>query len=118
MEHAPGTIFREPSGDACDHYRLYRQDLTTLKWDQLVNIEELKVDDAEPIVAELAEFIDAVVANDLRDLEPRLKRHRQGASRPPPEGRAGRVGGGLGDGHQPAQAQAGQARDGHFLGWI
>lgn len=31
IEHAPGTIFREPSGDACDHYRLYRQDLTTLK---------------------------------------------------------------------------------------
>lgn len=36
------------------------QDLTTLKWDQLVNIEDLKVDDGEPIVAELAEFIDAV----------------------------------------------------------
>jgi beta-glucosidase len=30
MEHTPGTIFREPSGDACDHYRLYKQDLTTL----------------------------------------------------------------------------------------
>lgn len=39
------------------------QDLTTLKWDQLVNIEDLKVDDAEPIVAELAEFIDAVRYN-------------------------------------------------------
>ncbi|MDX2133070.1 MAG: Gfo/Idh/MocA family oxidoreductase [Planctomycetota bacterium] len=35
-------------------------DLTTLKWDQLVNIEELQVDDAEPIVSELAEFIEAV----------------------------------------------------------
>ncbi len=31
MEHVPGTIFREPSGDACDHYRLYRQDLKLLK---------------------------------------------------------------------------------------
>jgi beta-glucosidase len=31
MEHVPGTIFREPSGDACDHYRLYRQDLKMLK---------------------------------------------------------------------------------------
>jgi predicted dehydrogenase len=36
------------------------RDLTTLKWDQLVNIEELQVDDAEPIVAEISEFIDAV----------------------------------------------------------
>ena len=31
MEHVSGTIFREPSGDACDHYRLYRQDLKMLK---------------------------------------------------------------------------------------
>jgi len=36
------------------------EDLTTLKWDQLVNIEDLKVDDAEPIVMELTEFIEAV----------------------------------------------------------
>ncbi|MFZ2873960.1 MAG: Gfo/Idh/MocA family oxidoreductase [Phycisphaerales bacterium] len=35
-------------------------DLTTLKWDQLVNVEELKVDDAEPILMEISEFIDAV----------------------------------------------------------
>ncbi len=25
LEHLPDTIFAEPSGDACDHYRLYRQ---------------------------------------------------------------------------------------------
>jgi len=31
LEHLPGTIFAEPSGDACDHYRLYRQDLQLLK---------------------------------------------------------------------------------------
>src|SRR6266545_7302440 len=31
MEHAPGTIFQEPSGDACDHYRLYCDDIQTLK---------------------------------------------------------------------------------------
>jgi beta-glucosidase len=31
LEHLPGTIFAEPSGDACDHYRLYRQDLHLLK---------------------------------------------------------------------------------------
>jgi predicted dehydrogenase len=35
-------------------------DLSTLKWDQLVNIEMLQVDDAEPIVMEIQEFIDAV----------------------------------------------------------
>jgi len=35
-------------------------DLTSLKWDQLVNIEELVVDDAEPIVAEIQEFLEAV----------------------------------------------------------
>ncbi len=31
MEFAPDTIFREPSGDACDRYRLYRSNLQTLK---------------------------------------------------------------------------------------
>jgi predicted dehydrogenase len=35
-------------------------DLTSLKWDQLVNIEELVVDDAEPIVAEIGEFLESV----------------------------------------------------------
>ncbi|MEU4230624.1 family 1 glycosylhydrolase [Nonomuraea sp. NPDC026600] len=31
MEHAVNGLFAEPSGDACDHYRLYRQDLALLK---------------------------------------------------------------------------------------
>jgi beta-glucosidase len=31
LEHAPGSMFAEPSGDACDHYRLYRQDLALLR---------------------------------------------------------------------------------------
>jgi len=30
MEHLPGTIFKEPSGDACDHYHLYPQDISML----------------------------------------------------------------------------------------
>lgn len=30
LEHLPGTIFAEPSGDACDHYHLYPQDITLL----------------------------------------------------------------------------------------
>src|SRR5260370_27848452 len=27
QEHLPGSIFKEPSGDACDHYHLYPQDI-------------------------------------------------------------------------------------------
>jgi beta-glucosidase len=30
MEHLPGTMFKEPSGDACDHYHLYPQDIALL----------------------------------------------------------------------------------------
>jgi beta-glucosidase len=30
MEHLPGSMFKEPSGDACDHYHLYRQDISML----------------------------------------------------------------------------------------
>ena len=36
------------------------EDLTNLKWHELVNIEELEVDDAEPIVAEIENFVQAV----------------------------------------------------------
>ncbi|MFI7361378.1 glycoside hydrolase family 1 protein [Streptomyces sp. NPDC050149] len=31
VEHVPDSGFAEPSGDACDHYRLYRQDIALLK---------------------------------------------------------------------------------------
>ena len=30
LEHAPDTIFREPSGDACDHFHRYPQDIALL----------------------------------------------------------------------------------------
>ncbi|MGI5454244.1 glycoside hydrolase family 1 protein [Streptomyces sp. CA-249302] len=30
LENMPGTFFAEPSGDACDQYRLYRQDIAQL----------------------------------------------------------------------------------------
>lgn len=36
------------------------QDLTSLKWQELVNIEPLEVDDSEPIVAEIKAFLHAV----------------------------------------------------------
>jgi predicted dehydrogenase len=36
------------------------KDLTDLKWHELVNIEELTIDDQEPIVAEIRAFLDAV----------------------------------------------------------
>lgn len=35
-------------------------DLTSLKWSELVNIDPLQVDDAEPIVSEIEEFINAL----------------------------------------------------------
>lgn len=31
LEHADGTLFREPSGDACDHFHRYPQDIALLK---------------------------------------------------------------------------------------
>ncbi len=30
IEHLPGSVFKEPSGDACDHYHLYPQDISML----------------------------------------------------------------------------------------
>jgi len=30
VEHLPGSMFKEPSGDACDHYHLYPQDISML----------------------------------------------------------------------------------------
>ena len=31
LEHVPGTLFREPSGDACDHFYRYPQDIRLLR---------------------------------------------------------------------------------------
>src|SRR6478672_11286944 len=30
LERAPNTMYKEPSGDACDHYHLYEQDINQL----------------------------------------------------------------------------------------
>lgn len=30
LEHLPGGLYKEPSGDACDHYHLYPQDIATV----------------------------------------------------------------------------------------
>jgi len=30
LEHVPNGMYKEPSGDACDHYHLYEQDIRTL----------------------------------------------------------------------------------------
>lgn len=35
-------------------------DLTDLKWDELVNVEQLEIDDGEPIVMEIRAFLDAI----------------------------------------------------------
>ena len=35
-------------------------DLTSLKWQELVNIENLEIDDTEPILSEINAFLDCV----------------------------------------------------------
>lgn len=40
------------------------QDLTDLNWMELVNIEPLEIDEAEPIVAEIEAFLEAVLTGD------------------------------------------------------
>jgi predicted dehydrogenase len=59
-----GTIIRRLANEAqmIEVRDLLRQgaDLTNLNWHELVNIEELRVDEGEPIVMEIREFIEAV----------------------------------------------------------
>jgi predicted dehydrogenase len=59
-----GTVIRRTANEAqLDEVReALRQglDLTTLKWQDLVNIENLEIDDAEPITMEIRAFLDAV----------------------------------------------------------
>ena len=38
-------------------------DISQLKFDELINIEELQIDDVEPLRAELESFVDAVANN-------------------------------------------------------
>lgn len=59
-----GTIIRrianELQMEECREQLRKGVDLTDLKWQELVNIENLVIDDAEPIVAEIRAFLDAV----------------------------------------------------------
>jgi len=59
-----GTIIRrianELQMDECRDQLRRGVDLTDLKWQELVNIENLVIDDAEPIVAEIRAFLEAV----------------------------------------------------------
>ena len=59
-----GTIIRrianEIQMEECREHLRKGVDLTDLKWQELVNIENLVIDDAEPIVAEIRAFLDAV----------------------------------------------------------
>ncbi len=59
-----GTIIRRVANEiqlqeVAEQLRQAR-DLTDLKWNELVNVENLVVDDAEPIVAEIEAFLSAV----------------------------------------------------------
>ena len=42
MEHVPGTMFAEPSGDACDHYHRYRDDIALLVEARLQHVPLLR----------------------------------------------------------------------------
>lgn len=59
-----GTVIRRLANEVQmrEVRELLRQgaDLTNLKWHELVNIEELQVDEGEPIVMEIQAFLDAV----------------------------------------------------------
>lgn len=46
-------------------------DLTNLKWDELVNVEPLEVDDGEPIVEELEAFLSSVRSGNKPDIDAR-----------------------------------------------
>ena len=46
-------------------------DLTNLKWDELVNVEPLEVDDGEPIVEELEAFLNSVRSGNKPDIDAR-----------------------------------------------
>lgn len=81
MEHAPGTPFREPSGDACDHYRLFRQDIRLLR--ELgfnayrFSIEWARVEPEEDFVskAALAHYADVLAACHEAGLTPVVTLH-------------------------------------------
>ncbi len=45
------------------------RDLTDLDWHELVNIESLEIDDAEPILAEISSFLDAVRAGEPPEID-------------------------------------------------
>ncbi|MBA2277296.1 MAG: family 1 glycosylhydrolase [Chloroflexia bacterium] len=58
LEYTPGTIFQEPSGDACDHYRLFRDDIRLLKELGLnayrLSIEWARVEPADGFISDAA----------------------------------------------------------------
>lgn len=47
------------------------EDLTNLKWNDLVQVEELEVDDEEPIVAEITAFVEAVRRGERPEVDAR-----------------------------------------------
>lgn len=59
-----GTLIRRVANEAqmgeVREQLSHGMDLTNLQWDQLVNVENLDVDDGEPIVMEIEAFLDSV----------------------------------------------------------
>ncbi|MGP1273441.1 MAG: Gfo/Idh/MocA family protein [Phycisphaerales bacterium] len=70
-----GTLIRRTANEAQlqevrDLLR-HGMDLSSLTWDDLVNVEQLEVDDGEPIVMEIEAFLDAVRSGARPDIDAR-----------------------------------------------
>ncbi|MGC3994691.1 MAG: family 1 glycosylhydrolase [Propionicimonas sp.] len=81
LEHVPGTIFAEPSGDAVDHYHRYRDDIAlvaSLGFDTFrFSLEWARIEPApgEFSVAELDHYRDVLVACHEHGLTPVVTFH-------------------------------------------
>ena len=81
LEHVPGTIFAEPSGDAVDHYHRYREDIAlvaSLGFDTYrFSLEWARIEPApgEFSLAELNHYRDVLLACHERGLTPVVTFH-------------------------------------------
>ena len=68
-----GTLIRRTANEIqMDEVRAQLRDgtdLTNLKWDELVNVEPLEVDDGEPIVMEIESFLECVRSGTRPDID-------------------------------------------------
>ena len=81
LEHIPGTFFKEPSGDACDHYHRYRQDIALLAglgfnaYRFSVEWARIEPEEGEFSLAALEHYRDMLLACREHDLTPIVTFH-------------------------------------------